>query len=63
MASDLPDFLGKLWNQPLPSGQQKVETWPDWRRNSVSGFLVGFLFLFVAVLCLEWFLRRAWGLV
>lgn len=63
MASELPAFLAKLPSQPLPQGQQKAETWPDWRRNTVSEFLFAFLLLFVAVLSLEWFLRRAWGLV
>lgn len=63
LASDLPSFLSKLGSQPLPQARQKVESWPDWRRNSVSGFLVALLLLFVAALCLEWFLRRAWGLV
>ena len=56
-------FLKELGNLPLPQGRQKAELWPDWRRNTLSSFLVGLFALFVAVLCLEWFLRRRWGLV
>jgi uncharacterized membrane protein len=60
---DLPAFLTQLQSQALPHSRPKAELWPDWRRNQTSGFLVGFFLLFVAVLALEWFLRRRWGLV
>jgi uncharacterized membrane protein len=56
-------FLKDLGTTPLPQGRQNADLWPDWRRNSLSGFLVAIFALFVAVLCLEWFLRRRWGLV
>ena len=56
-------FLKDLAAMPLPQGRQKAALWPDWRRNTLSGFLVGLFALFVAVLCLEWFLRRRWGLL
>lgn len=62
-AEDLPAFLADLRNQPLPQRGQKVELWPDWRSNRLSGFMVLFFLLFVAVLSLEWVLRRRWGLV
>jgi uncharacterized membrane protein len=62
-----PDGLGglltQLENQALPQSRPKANHWPDWRRNQTSSFLVGFFLLFVAVLSLEWFLRRRWGLV
>jgi hypothetical protein len=62
-----PDELGalltQLENQTLPQSRPKANPWPDWRRNQTSSFLVGFFLLFVAVLSLEWFLRRRWGLV
>jgi uncharacterized membrane protein len=62
-AEDLPAFLADLRNQPLPQRGQKVELWPDWRSNRLSGFMVLFFLLFVAVLSIEWVLRRRWGLV
>ena len=62
-AQELPDVLLNLQKQPLPQNAPKLELWPDWRRDNLSGFLVGFFLLFVAVLSLEWGLRRYWGLV
>src|SRR5262249_29216108 len=60
---------------PLPQNRLKAKLWPDWRRMPASrsakdqwgalagsGILVCFV-LFVSLLCLEWFLRRYWGLV
>src|SRR5207253_10509270 len=74
-AEDLKTFLKDLASIPLPQGKQKAKLWPDWRRHpqsrspgdqlaalADSGILVCFL-LFVSLLCLEWFLRRFWGLV
>jgi uncharacterized membrane protein len=68
-------FLGDLQNQPLPQGNPRPEVWPDWKRNPstsalddqiatlwASGVLAVFL-LFVTLVCLEWYLRRRWGLV
>jgi uncharacterized membrane protein len=60
---DLAAFLTQLQAQPLPHSRPKADFWPDWRRNQTSGFLVGFFLLFVALLSMEWFLRRRWGLV
>jgi hypothetical protein len=54
---DLPKRL------PMPSAAPTAQLRPDWRTNDLSGFLVGFFLLFVMLLCLEWFLRRSWGLV
>jgi uncharacterized membrane protein len=75
MAEDLKTFLKDLVTQPLPQNKPKSKLWPDWRRTppsrtagdqaaalAGSGILACFL-LFVVVLCLEWFLRRYWGLV
>ncbi|MBV9124569.1 MAG: hypothetical protein JO112_14525 [Planctomycetes bacterium] len=62
-AHDLAGFLQELEKQPLAQGNQKVHLWPDWRRSTYSGFRVGLLFLFVAVVSLEWLLRRRWGMV
>jgi uncharacterized membrane protein len=62
-ADELPAFLKHLAAQPLPQGRPKANLWPDWRNNQLSGFLVGFFLVFVALLSLEWFLRRRWGLV
>jgi uncharacterized membrane protein len=60
---ELPAFLKHLAAQPLPQGRPRANLWPDWRNSQLSGFLVGFFFVFVALLSLEWFLRRRWGLV
>jgi uncharacterized membrane protein len=74
-ADELPQFLQKLQAQPLPQSRPRAKLWPDWRRTppssafndqlaalAGSGILACFL-LFVVVLCLEWLLRRYWGLV
>ncbi|HEV3448186.1 MAG TPA: glutamine amidotransferase [Gemmataceae bacterium] len=74
-ADELRSFLKELTSMPLPQGKQKARLWPDWRRHPASnsagdqflalagsGILLCFLF-FVLVLCLEWLLRRVWGLV
>jgi hypothetical protein len=60
---ELPRFLSDLRNQPLASGKMQVKLYPDWRRGENNGFLPGFLLVFVLLLCLEWYLRRTWGLV
>jgi uncharacterized membrane protein len=59
----LAGYLAQLQSQPLAHSRPKANLWPDWRRSQTSGFLAGFFLLFVAVLSLEWFLRRRWGLV
>lgn len=60
---ELPKFLQDLRDAPLPAGKAQLKLYPDWRRGETTGFLPGFLLAFVALLCLEWFLRRSWGLV
>lgn len=62
-AEDLSRFLKDLRKLPLPQGRQKTEMWPDWRSSSLSPFRVFYLFIFAGILCLEWFLRRHWGMV
>jgi uncharacterized membrane protein len=72
---ELIPFLKELGATPLPQNRLKAKLWPDWRRMpssrsgsdqwsalASSGILVCFV-LFVTLLCLEWFLRRYWGLV
>jgi uncharacterized membrane protein len=74
-AEDLSSFLEELRSMPLPQARPKAKLWPDWRRSpttnsardqlvalSASGTLACFV-LFLLVLCLEWLLRRTWGLV
>jgi uncharacterized membrane protein len=60
---ELARYLQELAAQPVSQGRQKAVSWPDWRRTSLSGFLPALLMLFVALLSVEWFLRRRWGLV
>ena len=60
---DLPGFLKELKGQPLETIKPKPRYLPDWRRNHSKGFLPGWLALFVALLGVEWGLRRYWGMV
>jgi uncharacterized membrane protein len=62
-AEELPRFLQELQKMPLPQGSPKANLWPDWRRHTLSGFLVFFFLLFAGLLSTEWFLRRRWGMV
>jgi len=62
-AADFPRFVQDLRQMPLAQARDRPTLWPDWRKTTLSGFLVGLFLLFVSVLCLEWFLRRRWGLV
>jgi uncharacterized membrane protein len=62
-AEELPAYLRELQKQPIPRLKPKADLWPDWRRTNLSGFRVGILILFVALLSVEWALRRWWGLV
>jgi uncharacterized membrane protein len=62
-AEELTKFLKELQKSPLHQAKPKIDTWPDWRSKTLSGFRVGFFLLFVGLLCLEWFLRRHWGMV
>jgi uncharacterized membrane protein len=71
----LAEFLEGLLAQPLLPSRARAEVWPDWRVTPVSdaagdqlaalwtsGLLLAFV-LFVALVSLEWFLRRRWGMV
>jgi uncharacterized membrane protein len=74
-AEELKQFLKELSSAPLPQSRQKAKLWPDWRRSPpsraardqavslASSGILGCFLLFVGLLCLEWFLRRYWGLV
>ncbi|MGE3804706.1 MAG: glutamine amidotransferase [Gemmataceae bacterium] len=63
LAQELPDFLRKLKKEPLLQSLPRVDLLPDWRSQELSPFMVILLLVFTAVLCLEWFFRRRWGLV
>jgi hypothetical protein len=63
-ADKLPTFLqDELIAKPLKQTNVRPKLHPDWRRNGNSWFLPLVLVIFVAVLGLEWGLRRVWGLV
>jgi uncharacterized membrane protein len=62
-AEDFPKFLKDLQRLPLPQAQPKNEYYPDWRQSTLSGFRIALLLVFVGLLCLEWLLRRCWGMV
>ena len=60
----LPEFLEKEMIPNAPKVHTpKPKPYPDWRRDKQRWFLPAVLVLFVAVLGLEWGLRRAWGMV
>ncbi|HKI34026.1 MAG TPA: hypothetical protein VKA46_19390 [Gemmataceae bacterium] len=60
---DLARYLRELPSQPLAGMRPKANLWPDWRRSSLSPFPPAFLLVFVALVSLEWFCRRRWGMV
>lgn len=63
-ADTLPRFLkNEFIDKPLKQTNVRPRLHPDWRRNGNSWFLPVVLIAFVAVLGLEWGLRRVWGLV
>ncbi len=62
-AEDLPDFLRKLKEEPLPRSRTRPRYTPDWRRDVDPWFLPAVLLAFVGVLVTEWGLRRFWGMV
>jgi uncharacterized membrane protein len=62
-ADELPRFLQELAKHAPAAARQKANYWPDWRRTTLGGFLPSLFLLFVAVLGLEWGLRRWWGMV
>lgn len=62
-ADKLPEFLERMKSNPPTISTPKPKPYPDWRRDKQKWFLPFMLIVFVAVLGLEWGLRRAWGMV
>jgi len=62
-ADELPKFLTELATKGIAQGQHRARYWPDWRQSSLGGFIPLLFLLFVAILGLEWGLRRYWGMV
>jgi hypothetical protein len=62
-AEELPRFLQDLLRAPFSQDKPKIEAWPDWRQTALTGFRIGVMLLFIGLLCLEWLLRRFWGMV
>jgi uncharacterized membrane protein len=62
-ADRLPSFLEEMKNHPLRPAAVKPKLYPDWRRNANPWFLPTLLLIFVAILGVEWGLRRLWGMV
>jgi uncharacterized membrane protein len=60
---ELTRYLRDLPSQPLAGLRPKANMWPDWRRSSLSAFPPALLLAFAALLSLEWFCRRRWGMV
>jgi uncharacterized membrane protein len=59
----LAGFLSRLAEQPLDRGKPKQTLRPDWQTRGKSPFLAIFFVVFCVVVCVEWALRRWWGLV
>ncbi len=72
----LGQFLENLSAQQQAQSKGKPQLWPEWRSNPPApddyGSQIGTLWtstalpcflLFTAFLCVEWFLRRRWGMV
>lgn len=59
----LGDFLDELAERPVTEETERHIRWPDWDTRDPSGFLGAFMTLFCLVICLEWGLRRWWGMV
>jgi uncharacterized membrane protein len=62
-ADELGKFLTDLATKGIAEGQHKARYWPDWRQQSLGGFIPLLFLLFVAILGLEWGLRRHWGMM
>jgi len=62
-AEQLPKFLEDMKAKAPTLSTPKPKPYPEWRRDKQKWFLPLMLILFVAVLGLEWGLRRAWGMV
>lgn len=59
---ELRTILEEMLRRPLASDKPKLTLMPDWRTIERSPFLMAFFTLFVAILSVEWLLRRKWGL-
>ncbi|MFO0930823.1 MAG: hypothetical protein U0736_27955 [Gemmataceae bacterium] len=57
------DFLNRLAERPVERAAPRTELRPDWRTTARSSFLPAYFVAFTLVVCLEWGLRRRWGLV
>lgn len=62
-ADRLPQFLEELKANPPKAAAAKPRPYPEWRRDKQKWFLPLILVIFVAILGLEWGLRRSWGMV
>jgi uncharacterized membrane protein len=61
-AEELARYLREIPLQPMGGLRPKPDLWPDWRRAGPSAFPPAFLIVFVALVSLEWFIRRRWGM-
>ncbi len=59
---ELARYLRELPAQPAGGLRPKPDLWPDWRRAGPSALPPALLLVFVALVSLEWFLRRRWGM-
>ncbi len=62
-ADRLPAFLEEMKANPPKMAGPKPKPYPEWRRDKQKWFLPAMLILFVAILGLEWGLRRTWGMI
>ena len=59
---ELLEYLRSLAGKPKETDRKVTSRHPDWKSNGWSPFLMVYLFLFLSILCVEWALRRMWGL-
>jgi hypothetical protein len=71
----LLQYLEELQTEKTEIARPKADLWPDWRRNPSSDAFIDQIetllnstallcfLMFSAFLCLEWYLRRRWGMV
>lgn len=58
----LKDVLDRLAASPGAADLSRQRHAPDWRTTGRSSFLMGFVLTFCTVVCIEWGLRRLWGM-
>jgi uncharacterized membrane protein len=59
---ELLEHLRSLASRPKETDRKITSRHPDWKTTGWSPFLMIYLLAFLSLLCVEWALRRIWGL-